>query len=78
MTDAKTKAVGGGVAAVALHVLVIILYAVAKGHHLLRPMLTGYKHLPSSIGAPRQAPALLALLALGVGIAVVMLLAASI
>lgn len=65
-------------AAVALHVLVIALYAVAKGHNLLRPMLTGDKRLPLSIGAPRQAPALLALLALGVGIAVVMLLAASI
>lgn len=63
-------------AAVTLHVFVIALYAVAKGHNLLRPMLTGDKRLPSSIGAPRQAPALLALLALGVGIAAVMLLAA--
>lgn len=63
-------------AAVALHVLVIALYAVAKGHNLLRPMLTGYKLLPSSIDAPRQTPALLALLPLGVGAAVVMLLAA--
>jgi cytochrome b len=63
-------------AAVALHVLVIALYAVAKGHNLLRPMLTGYKLLPSSVGAPRQAPAWLALLPLGVGAAVVMLLAA--
>ena len=64
------------VAAVALHVLVIALYAVAKGHNLLRPMLTGYKPLPSSIDAPRQTPVLLALLALGAGAAVVMLLAA--
>ncbi|APA88279.1 cytochrome b/b6 domain-containing protein [Paraburkholderia sprentiae WSM5005] len=63
-------------AAVALHVLVIALYAVAKGHNLLRPMLTGYKLLPPSVDAPRQTPALLALLALGVGAAVVMLLAA--
>jgi cytochrome b len=63
-------------AAVALHVLVIALYAIAKGHDLLRPMLTGYKLLPSSIDAPRQTPALLALLPLGVGAAVVMLLAA--
>ena len=59
-----------------LHVLVIALYAVAKGHDLLRPMLTGYKLLPSSIDAPRQTPALLALLPLGVGAAMVMLLAA--
>jgi membrane-bound metal-dependent hydrolase YbcI (DUF457 family) len=61
-------------AAVALHVLA--LYAVAKGHNLLRPMLTGYKLLPSSIDAPRQTPSLLALLPLAVGAAVVMLLAA--
>lgn len=63
-------------AAVALHVLVIALYAVAKGHNLLRPMLTGYQLLPSSVDAPRQAPALLALLPLGVGAAAVILLAA--
>ena len=63
-------------AAVALHVLVIALYAMAKGHNLLRPMLTGYKPLPSSIEAPRQTPVLLALLALGIGAAAVMLLAA--
>jgi cytochrome b len=64
------------VAAVALHVVVILLYAVVKGHNLLRPMLTGYKSLPGSIGAPRQRPAWLALLPLGVGVAAVMLLAA--
>jgi hypothetical protein len=63
-------------AAVALHVLVIALYAVVKGHNLLRPMLTGYKPLPAFIAAPRQRSALLALLLLGVGAAAVMLLAA--
>ena len=63
-------------AAVALHVLAIALYKVAKGHNLLRPMVTGHKQLPWSIDAPQQTPALLALLALGVGAAVVMLLAA--
>jgi len=62
-------------AAVALHVLVIALYAVAKGHNLLRPMLTGYKLLPLSIKSPQQTSALLALLPLGVGAAVVWLLA---
>jgi cytochrome b len=56
--------------AVILHVLAIALYAAAKGHNLLRPMLTGYKQLPSSIDAPRQAPVWLALLALGIGIGV--------
>jgi cytochrome b len=63
-------------AAVALHVFVIALYAVVKGHNLLRPMLTGYKPLPASIGAPRQTPALLALLLVGVGAAITILLAA--
>jgi cytochrome b len=62
-------------AAVALHVLAIALYAVAKGHNLLRPMLTGYKLLPSSIGSPQQRSTLLALLPLGAGAAVVVLLA---
>lgn len=64
------------VAAVALHVVVILLYALIKRHNLLRPMLTGYKNLPLSIAAPRQRPAWLALLPLGVGVAAVMLLAA--
>lgn len=64
------------VAAVALHVVVILLYALIKRHNLLGPMLTGYKNLPSSVAAPRQRPAWLALLPLGVGVAAVMLLAA--
>jgi cytochrome b len=64
------------VVAVALHVVVILLYALVKGHNLLRPMLTGYKNLPAAIKAPRQRPAWLALLPLGVGVALVMLLAA--
>lgn len=63
-------------AAIALHVLVIALYAIAKGHDLLRPMLNGYKVLPASIDSPRQTSTLLALLLLGIGAAVVMLLAA--
>ncbi|WP_431825164.1 cytochrome b/b6 domain-containing protein [Burkholderia sp. F1] len=48
--------------AVALHVLAIELYAAAKGHDLLRPMLTGRKFLPAEIRAPRLAPAGRALL----------------
>lgn len=64
------------VAAVALHIVVILLYALVKGHNLVRPMLTGYKSLPLAIDAPRQRPVWLALLPLGVGVAVVMLLAA--
>jgi hypothetical protein len=62
-------------AAVVLHVLVIALYAVVKGHNLLRPMLSGYKPLPPTITAPRQKPILLALLLLLIGAAVVVLLA---
>jgi cytochrome b len=62
-------------AAVTLHVLVIALYAVVKGHNLLRPMLSGYKPLPSTIAAPRQRPMLLALFLLLIGAAVVVLLA---
>lgn len=63
------------VAAVALHVLAIALYAVAKGHNLLRPMLTGRKPFPESIRAPRQASIVLALLLLALSVAVVTLLA---
>ncbi len=63
-------------AAVAMHVLVITLYALVKGHNLVRPMLTGYKPLPASVAAPRQTPAWLALLMLIAGAIAVMLLAA--
>ena len=62
-------------AAVALHVTVIALYAIVKGHNLLWPMISGYKQLPSTIAAPQQKPALLALLPLLVSVAVVILLA---
>jgi cytochrome b len=63
-------------AAVALHVLAIALYAAAKGHNLLRPMLSGRKPLPARIAAPRLASAALALLLLAVGAACAALLAA--
>ncbi|MGU7782006.1 cytochrome b/b6 domain-containing protein [Burkholderia sp. PU8-34] len=62
-------------AAVALHVLAIALYAAAKGHNLLRPMLTGRKSLPADIRAPRLAPAGRALVLLLVAAAAVALLA---
>lgn len=58
------------VAAMALHVLAIALYAAAKGHNLLRPMLTGRKFMPASVREPRLASMGLALLLLvGAGIA---------
>jgi cytochrome b len=58
------------VAAVVMHVLAIALYATAKGHSLLRPMLTGRKSMPASVREPRLASMGLALLLLvGAGIA---------
>lgn len=62
-------------AAVVLHVLAIAVYAVAKGHNLLRPMVTGRKHLPERIRAPRQASVMLALLLLVASATAVTLLA---
>jgi cytochrome b len=62
-------------AAVALHVLAIALYAAAKGHNLLRPMLTGHKVLPARIRTPRLVPATLALLLLIVSATAATLLA---
>jgi cytochrome b len=61
-------------AAVLLHVLAIVLYAVAKGHNLLRPMLTGRKPLPSGIRAPQLAPLIRALLLLLISAAAAALL----
>lgn len=40
-------------AAVALHVLAIAIYAIAKGHDLLTPMITGRKSLPTDLPRPR-------------------------
>ena len=61
--------------AVALHVLAIVLYAVAKGHNLLRPMLTGRKLLPARVSAPRPASAALALLLMIISVTAAALLA---
>ncbi|CAN7761174.1 cytochrome b/b6 domain-containing protein [Caballeronia sp. LjRoot29] len=62
-------------AAVVLHVLAIAVYAIAKGHNLLRPMLTGRKRLPERIRAPRQASVILALLLMVVSATAATLLA---
>lgn len=51
-------------AAIALHVIAIALYAVAKRQNLLRPMLTGRKTLPADARPPRVASPLWALLTL--------------
>ena len=53
-------------AAIALHLLAILAYAVAKGHNLLLPMITGTKLLPESVPPPRiSSPARAALLITG-------------
>ena len=52
-------------AAVALHVLAIVVYAVAKGHNLLRPMVTGRKSLPAGVPLPRMAGSARALILFG-------------
>jgi cytochrome b len=45
-------------AAVALHVLAIAIYAAVKGQNLLTPMITGRKTLPSAVPQPGLASAL--------------------
>ena len=51
-------------AAAALHVIAILVYAVAKRHKLLSPMITGRKTLSYRVSAPRVAPPARALLLL--------------
>ena len=51
-------------AAIGLHVLAIICYAVFKRHNLLWPMITGRKRLPGATRQPRMASPLLAALLL--------------
>jgi cytochrome b len=52
-------------AAVALHLLAILVYALAKRQNLVLPMLTGRKTLPASVPSPAIAGAARALLLLG-------------
>lgn len=42
-------------AAIALHIAAILVYAVAKRHNLLVPMITGRKTLPAGVVQPRMA-----------------------
>jgi cytochrome b len=62
-------------AAVALHLCAIAVYAIAKGHNLLRPMITGRKPLPSTIPAPARTSPWLAALLFAVAATIVALLA---
>lgn len=52
-------------AAVALHTVAIATYAIAKGHNLLKPMITGWKTLPACVVQPQLASALRASALLG-------------
>lgn len=52
-------------AAVALHILAIVVYAAAKGQDLLRPMITGWKMLPAGAAQPPVASPVRAALLLG-------------
>ena len=52
-------------AAVALHLLAILVYAVAKRQNLVLPMITGRKSLPDSVPQPAIASPARALLLLG-------------
>jgi len=63
-------------AAVVLHLCAISVYALAKGHNLVRPMLTGRKPLPSTSQAPALASPWLALVLLVIAATIVTLLAA--
>jgi cytochrome b len=52
-------------AAVALHIAAVLVYAAAKGQNLLRPMITGYKSLPVDVPRPQMASMALAAVLLG-------------
>ncbi|MGA2190480.1 MAG: cytochrome b/b6 domain-containing protein [Steroidobacteraceae bacterium] len=61
-------------AAVALHLVAIAVYAVVKGHNLLLPMITGWKTLPRDVPRPRVAgPARAAILLICSALAVAVL-----
>ena len=55
LTDLHAALWDALLAAIALHVTAIALYALAKGHHLLPPMFTGRKRLPGQSAPPRRA-----------------------
>jgi cytochrome b len=61
-------------AAVGLHVLVILLYAKLKGQDLVRPMITGKKRLPAATPAPRMAGPIAAAVTLAVAAGVTVLI----
>jgi cytochrome b len=62
------------IAAVALHVLAILVYAAAKGQDLVLPMITGRKILPADVPQPRLAGLVRAAAILACGAAAAVLL----
>jgi len=62
-------------AAIALHLVAVAIYAVAKGHNLLWPMLSGRKTMPRGGALPRVASPVLALFVLAGSAAAAALLA---
>jgi cytochrome b len=62
ITDLHTWLWDALVAAVAMHLLAIAVYAAAKGHNLLWPMLNGRKSMPTEVREPRLGSMGLALL----------------
>ncbi len=77
ITDLHTILWWALVAAIALHVAAILVYAVAKGQNLTRPMLTGAKTLPPEIAPPRFASLGRALALLAASIATALALGAA-
>jgi hypothetical protein len=61
--------------AVLLHIVAILIYLGLKRHDLVRPMITGRKHLPEALqppmlASPMRAVVLFAVAAVAVGVAV--------
>ena len=62
-------------AAIALHVLAIIVYGFVKGQNLVWPMIAGSKRLPNSVPPPHLAGAARAVLVLAAAVAVAIAIA---
>jgi cytochrome b len=75
ITDMHTVLWYALLAAVALHLLAIVVYAAVKRQNLLMPMITGVKNLPYDVPAPLTAPRARALVALACAAAAASLLA---
>jgi cytochrome b len=62
-------------AAIAIHIVAIAIYASAKGHDLVRPMISGIKTLPASLAQPATASPMRAVILLAISAIAVALLA---